>query len=73
MDRTRNSDGQFVREYSEPRAKTAIAFRLPESVDRELRQLLGWESSADNKQLHDWVAEAVRQRVVRNRQRGRKF
>lgn len=41
----------------------AISLRLPESLDRELRAAAGWQSSADNAALRDWIEAAIREKL----------
>lgn len=58
----RTEKGQFGQKTTEKRGD-AIALRLPASLDAQVRTAAGWQSSADNTALRDWVEGACKDRV----------
>ena len=58
MQQPRTKKGKFGSPYPERRGKP-ISIRLPESLDQQLRELVGWQSSADNPKLKQWLEEAI--------------
>lgn len=60
----RGSAGRFASHYSERRGE-AIALRLPLSLDRALRQQVGWQAKADNPQLKRWIEAAIAEKLSR--------
>lgn len=60
----RGSAGRFASHYSERRGD-AIALRLPLSLDRGLRQQVGWQTKADNPQLKSWIEAAIAEKLSR--------
>ena len=62
MKQPRTTKGKFTSQYQERRGQP-ISLRLPETLDRELREVVGWTGSADNPELKAWVEEAIAQRL----------
>ena len=62
----RAATGQFISRYVERRGN-AIALRLPQSLDHQLRETVGWHSKADNKALTAWVEAAILEKLQRER------
>ena len=62
MQQPRTKKGKFDSPYSERRGKP-ISIRLPESLDQQLRELVGWQSSADNPKLKQWLEEAITEKL----------
>ncbi|MEM9009216.1 MAG: hypothetical protein AAGE59_37660 [Cyanobacteria bacterium P01_F01_bin.86] len=60
----RTATGQFVSHYVERRGN-AIALRLPQSLDHQLRETVGWQSKADNRALTAWVEAAILEKLER--------
>ncbi|MEL6382461.1 MAG: hypothetical protein AAFQ89_08305 [Cyanobacteria bacterium J06626_18] len=60
----RAATGQFISRYVERRG-SAIALRLPQSLDHQLRETVGWQSKADNKALTAWVEAAILEKLQR--------
>ena len=60
----RAATGRFVSRYVERRG-SAIALRLPQSLDRQLRETVGWQSKADNRALTAWVEAAIFEKLQR--------
>jgi len=58
----RTPTGQFVSGYAERRG-AAIALRLPQSLDAQVRQAVGWQSKADNKALTAWIEAAILEKL----------
>jgi hypothetical protein len=58
MQQPRNKKGTFESQYKEKRGQP-IAIRLPESLDAQLRDTVGWKSSEDNPKLKQWIEEAI--------------
>ena len=65
----RATKGRFASPYPERRGE-AIALRLPQSLDRSLREMVGWQSKADNASLKAWVEAAILEKLERH-QRGK--
>lgn len=68
VDQPRTAAGKFEQKYPEPRGE-AIALRLPQSVDAELRQIVGWSSKEDNPTLKAWVEAAILEKLERDKQK----
>lgn len=64
MNQPRGQSGRFSSRYAERRGD-AIALRLPLSLDQTLRQVVGWESKADNAVLKAWVEAAIAEKLSR--------
>lgn len=64
LEQPRTATGRFVSCYAERRGD-AIALRLPQSLDRRLRDAVGWQSKADNKALTAWVEAAIFEKLQR--------
>ncbi len=62
----RTKKGTFESQYKERRGQP-IAIRLPESLDAQLRDAVGWESSGDNPKLKQWIEEAIAARLSENK------
>jgi hypothetical protein len=58
MKQPRTEKGTFESQYKERRGQP-IAIRLPESLDTQLREVVGWESASDNPKLKQWIEEAI--------------
>jgi hypothetical protein len=58
MQQPRTDKGTFESQYSERRGQP-ISLRLPENLDRKLREAVSWESGADNPKLKQWIEEAI--------------
>jgi hypothetical protein len=58
MQQPRDSSGTFTSPYSERRGDP-ISFRLPHSLDAQVRQASGWQSGADNAALRVWIETAL--------------
>ncbi|MGF1570582.1 MAG: hypothetical protein ACFCVD_21325 [Nodosilinea sp.] len=63
----RGQAGRFASPYPERRGET-IALRLPQSLDRSLRRMIGWQSKADNADLKAWIEAAILEKLDRQRQ-----
>ena len=61
----RATQGRFASPYTERRGE-AIALRLPQSLDQSLREIVGWESKADNATLKAWVEAAIAEKLERH-------
>jgi hypothetical protein len=66
MQQPRNKKGTFESQYKEKRGQP-IAIRLPESLDAQLRDAVGWKSSEDNPKLKQWIEEAIAARLSENK------
>lgn len=64
MSKARNTTGRgyFTVQGREPLAKRAVAVRLPESVDAELRQEIGED-------LNDWLRQAIIEQWVKHKKK----
>ena len=62
MQQPRTKKGKFESQYKEKRGQP-ISIRLPESLDQKLRDAIGWESSADNPKLKQWLEDAIAARL----------
>ena len=62
MQQPRTKKGTFKSQYPERRGEP-IAIRLPESLDRKLRELVDWKSSADNPKLKQWLEETIAEKL----------
>lgn len=62
MSKARNTTGRgyFTVQGREPLAKRAVAVRLPESVDAELRQEIGED-------LNNWLRQAIIEQWVKHK------
>lgn len=69
FEQPRAATGRFISCYTERRGD-AIALRLPRSLDRQLRQAVGWQSKADNKALTAWVEAAIAEKLQRQKGQG---
>jgi TfoX/Sxy family transcriptional regulator of competence genes len=58
MKQPRTEKGTFESQYTEKRGQP-IAIRLPESLDKQLREVVGWESASDNPKLKQWIEKAI--------------
>lgn len=65
----RATQGRFASPYAERRGE-AIALRLPQSLDQSLREIVGWQSKADNATLKDWVEAAIAEKLERHQTGG---
>jgi hypothetical protein len=65
MQQPRNKKGTFESQYKERRGQP-IAIRLPESLDAQLRNAVGWKSSEDNPKLKQWIEQAIAGRLSEN-------
>lgn len=54
----RTDKGTFGSQYKERRGQP-IALRLPENLDKKLREAIEWESNEDNPKLKQWIEEAI--------------
>lgn len=63
LNQPRGQAGRFASMYAEKRGD-AIALRLPLSLDQALRQVVGWQSKADNAVLKAWVEDAIAQKLL---------
>ena len=66
MQQPRTKKGTFESQYKERRGQP-ISIRLPESLDQKLRDAVGWESSADNPKLKQWLEDAIAARLSENK------
>jgi hypothetical protein len=64
VDQPRTETGRFESKYEEPRGN-AIALRLPQSLDVELRKVVGWNSKEDNAALKAWIEAAIFEKLQR--------
>lgn len=69
FEQPRAATGRFLSCYPERRGD-AIALRLPQSLDRRLREVVGWHSKADNKALTAWVEAAILEKLQRHSGQG---
>ncbi|MGJ3246818.1 MAG: hypothetical protein ACFE0I_12170 [Elainellaceae cyanobacterium] len=65
VNQPRAETGKFERKYPERRGQ-AIALRLPQSLDAEVRKVVGWQSAADNAALKAWVEAAIVEKIQRH-------
>ncbi|MGJ3250291.1 MAG: hypothetical protein ACFE0J_04025 [Elainellaceae cyanobacterium] len=65
VNQPRTETGKFESTYSERRGQ-AIALRLPQSLDAEVRKVVGWQSAADNAALRAWVEAAIIEKIQRH-------
>jgi hypothetical protein len=65
----RATQGRFASPYAERRGE-AIALRLPQSLDQSLREIVGWQSKADNSSLKAWVEAAIAEKLERHQTGG---
>lgn len=63
----RAATGRFTSRYVERRG-SAIALRLPQSLDHQLRETVGWQSKADNRALTAWVEAAILEKLQRQQE-----
>jgi hypothetical protein len=66
MQQPRNKKGTFESQYKEKRGQP-IALRLPQSLDEQLRDAIGWKSSEDNPKLKQWIEKAIAARLSENK------
>jgi hypothetical protein len=66
MQQPRNKKGTFESQYKEKRGQP-IALRLPQSLDGQLRDAIGWQSSEDNPKLKQWIEKAIAARLSENK------
>lgn len=66
MQQPRNKKGTFESQYKEKRGQP-IALRLPQSLDGQLRDAIGWQSSEDNPKLKQWIEKAIAARLLENK------
>jgi hypothetical protein len=66
MQQPRNKKGTFESQYKEKRGQP-IALRLPQSLDGQLRDAVGWKSSEDNPKLKQWIEKAIAARLSENK------
>jgi hypothetical protein len=71
MKQPRTEKGTFESQYQERRGQP-ISIRLPESLDTKLRKVVGWESSADNPKLKQWIEEAIAARLSATTEKSKK-
>ena len=62
MQQPRTKKGTFESQYKERRGQP-ISIRLPESLDAQLRDAVGWKSSEDNPKLKEWLEDVIAARL----------
>lgn len=66
MNQPRTENGRFESKYNERRG-SAIALRLPISLDMALRRAVGWSSREDNAALKAWLEAAIAEKLQREK------